>query len=276
MPYRLARGLLLAFIVAAAFTASYRNTHAADPTIISVSPASATATVGDDVALDITVSNVAEQPGIGGYVIALTWDPTVLSLTSITDAGWVTGGQIIVVCTTPTIDNVAGTAEADCTPVVGFGNGVSTAGSHVLAHATFHAKASGQTSIELAGSSLLNPSNVAIVSTIANGSATIAAPAAATPTKAATATAQPTSTPTTASATNTPSSSATAELILRTPSTKPTQGTLSKVEVPPTGSGSPGGDGMTWWVPVLAAAAAVLLGGGGVAAFRRANRRTDE
>lgn len=282
MAHRLSRGLLLASIVAATFAMQGRGAYAADPSIISVEPPAASANVGDDIPLDINAANIAESPGLGGYLLVLRWDPAVLTLTSITDSGWVTSGDAVVVCTTPTIDNGAGMAEADCTPVLSFGAGVSTSGPQALAHAVFEAKAAGTTAIDLTGSSLLNTSNVAITSTLTNGSVTVGAPSPATPTHTpspgATSTAQPTRTPTPEQPANTPESRATPEPASTTLSTKPAQETLSKVEVPRTGSGTPASaerSGTAWWIPVLTAAGAALLGTGGLAAFRWARRRTD-
>lgn len=255
--------------------------RAADPAVMSVTPATATASVGDDIALDVNAANIAASPGLGGYLIVLTWDPAVLTLTSITDAGWVTGGQVVVVCSTPTIDNGAGTAEADCTPILSFGAGVSTSAPHALAHAVFHAKAAGTTGIDLTSSNLLNPSSVAMTSTLTGGSVTVVAPTStpvSTPSPGATSTAQPTRTPTTAPPTGTAVSQPTPQAITPTPSTKPTQETLSKVEVPRTGSGTPASaerSGTAWWIPGLTAAGVALLAMGGVAAFRWARRRTD-
>jgi hypothetical protein len=172
----LARGLPLVLVIVLAVAAGHRPAHAAGPVTVSVSPATATAGVGTDVTLNINAANVL-QPGLGGYVILLKWDPAVLSMTSLVDGGWVTTGQILVLCTTPIINNTginAGTAELDCTPIFGFGTGVT--GSGVLAQAVFHAVAPGSTTIDVAGSSLLDPSNIVIQSTLANGSVTVPIP----------------------------------------------------------------------------------------------------
>jgi hypothetical protein len=186
---------------------------------------------------------------------------------------------VIVVCTTPIIDNAAGTAEIDCTPVVGFGAGVSTTAPQVLVEAVFEAKAPGASAVDLTGSVLVNPSNVALTSTLTGGSVTVAAPTAtATPSPDATSTPQPTNTPTMAQPTTTAVVPATPEQTSAAPSTKPAGETLSKVEVPRTGFGTPTGaknSGFAWWTPALTAAGAALLGIGGFTAFRRANRRRD-
>lgn len=284
MSHRLSRTLLAAAVLISAFTVTQRAASGDDPTTVSVSPAIASVTVGDDVALDINAANVPAQPGIGGYLLTLTWDPVVLSLTSFADAGWVPGGQIIVICTTPTIDNVAGTASADCTPVFGFGGGVSTSAPRALAHAVFRAVAPGSTAIDLTGSNLLNTSNIAIASTLTGGHATVSAAAAATntplpaststPISGTTSTAHPSSTAAPVQGTDTPAAASASTRSTSTGnaqalSTKPAPGTLSSVEVPPAGSGTgDGGGGTPWRIPILAALGALLLGVAGFTAFR--------
>ncbi len=169
--------VLTAATLAAALATTHRVARAADPVTIAVSPATANATVGDDVALDITAANVPVFPGLGGYLILLEWNPAVLTLTSLTDSGWVTSGQIVVICTTPAIDNVAGNASADCTPVFGVPPGVSTSAPRALAQAVFHPAGPGSTAINLTGSNLLDPSNVVITSTLTGGSVTVSSQA---------------------------------------------------------------------------------------------------
>ena len=136
----------------------------------------------------------------------------------------------------------------------------------------------------------LNPSNDDINTTLTGGSVTVVAPAVAasatdTPIPQATATAasDATSTPqpssTTAAAASATASQPTPPPAVATPSTKPTQQTLSKVEVPRTGSGAPAGadnSGIAWWIPALTAVGAALLGLGGFTALRWAHRRTDK
>ncbi len=170
--WRLSRGLLLLFVIVATLTTSQRPAEATGLPNVSVAPATATAGIGADIALDVDASNVS-LPGLGGYVIVLQWNPAVLTLTSLIDSGWVPSGQVIVICTTPIIDNTNGTAELDCTPLFGYGDGVTTSGPQALAHAVFQAKASGTSTIDLTGSSLVDPSSIEIASTLTNGSVTV-------------------------------------------------------------------------------------------------------
>ena len=88
---------------------------------LAFSPAAATVAVGSDVNVDITVGGVDAEPGLGGYDIALSFDPAVVHLTSLVDAGLVTQGQNIVICNPASIDNAAGTATASCGTLPIFG-----------------------------------------------------------------------------------------------------------------------------------------------------------
>lgn len=168
--YRLSRALFFASVIMIALAASGRGAHAAGPTMF-VSPASASAGVGNDIALDLDAANIPSSPGLGGYVIALQWNPAILTLTSLADAGWVTSGQVVVACTTPAIDNTNGRAELDCTPLFALGAGVSPSGT--LAHAVFHTMALGGTVIDITGSSLVDASGNTISSTPTNGSVSV-------------------------------------------------------------------------------------------------------
>jgi hypothetical protein len=174
--HRPARGLLLLLVIVIVLVAGRRPALAAGPVTVSVSPATAAAMVGADFTLDIDAANVS-PPGLGGYVIVVQWNPAILTLRSLSDSGWVTSGQVFVLCTTPTINNTAGYAELDCTPIFGFGSGVTTSAPHALAYAVFHANAPGTTAIDLTGSELLDPVSATIpVSTFTNGSATVFVP----------------------------------------------------------------------------------------------------
>lgn len=169
------RSLLLVRLIAGLFlvitAGALREARAVGPAT-SVSPASTRVGVGSDVTLDIDAAGIG-SPGIGGYVVTLSWDPSIASLTSLTDAGWVTGGLLIVFCSTATIDNTLGIASLDCTPLPLFGEpGVTTTAPHVMAQAVFHGESSGFTAITLDGpnTTLLDNVGDPLASTISNGS----------------------------------------------------------------------------------------------------------
>jgi len=80
---------------------------------LAFAPSSSTANVGATILLDVTVANVAASPGLGGYDISLTFNPAVVRLETLTDAGLLTGGSNIVICVPAQIDNVAGKRSRD-------------------------------------------------------------------------------------------------------------------------------------------------------------------
>lgn len=286
MAHPLSRALLLAVTLTAVLAMTHRAARAAGPAVVAISPASASATVGDDIAIDITVTNVPEQPGLAGYDVTVTWDPAVLDLVSITDSGWLTSGQNLVFPTAAQVPNIGTRAAAKAACSLFFAvQGFSTTAPRALVHAVFRAKAPGTTTISLAEgdppSSLVNPSGGDIAATLTGGTVTVSALAVAAatdiPAPPATSTPKPSSTPA-VQATDTPAATASptrpAESPV-TPSTKPAQATLSRVEVPPTGTGA-GDKGTAWWIPGLSAAGAALLGTGALIVFRWTRRRTTQ
>src|SRR5437868_9539760 len=141
---------------------------------LAFSPPSATIAVGSDVNVDISVADVDAQPGLGGYDIALSFDPAVVHLTSLVDSGLVTQGQNIVICNPASIDNAAGTARASCgtLPIFGF-PGVAVAAAAPLMHAVVSAQAAGSTTLSLAGSVLEDPAGESVTATLVAGSITV-------------------------------------------------------------------------------------------------------
>jgi hypothetical protein len=140
------------------------------------SPASATVAAGGTVNVDITISNVTN---LGGYDLYLQFDPAVVHLTSLVDAGFVTNNPTnVVVCNNPaTIDNTAGTATDSC-DTAAFpppGPGVSTTTPVALMHASFTGVSSGTSSLTLNGTDLLDPSGIQLAPapTLGTGSITV-------------------------------------------------------------------------------------------------------
>jgi len=281
MASRTALALPIAAILIGALASGRVPAAGAATASISVSPASVSFAAGADISLDYTVANVASSPGIGGYLIAVKFDPAVLEMTGMTDSGWVPSGENIVFCGASEIDNDAGTAVQYCSPVPLFGApGVATDAPRAIARSSFHAKGAGTSTIDIAGSYLHSPSDTDIASTLENGSVTVTAAGTAagptsTPRPAATRTAAP---PTaTASAAPTPAGASTPEAGAAAgaqldggSSTKPGGGTLSNVEAPRTGSGEAPAEeasGATWWIPALVAAGLALLACGGAVAL---------
>src|SRR5437868_1784629 len=141
---------------------------------LAFSPPSATIAVGSEVNVDISVADVDAQPGLGGYDIALSFDPAVVHLTSLVDSGLVTQGQNIVICNPASIDNAAGTATASCGTLPLFGTPGAAAGAPApLLHAVFSGQSPGTTALRLDGSVLEDPVGGSLAVNVAPGSITV-------------------------------------------------------------------------------------------------------
>jgi hypothetical protein len=235
------RGALLAAVVMLVMLAVRVGVSAAADAIVAFSPSSATGTVGSSIAVDVTVANVAADPGLANYDLTLRFDPTVVRLDSFQDSGFVTNGQNgqnVVICVTGAIDNTGGAVEAQCQaiPLPG-GPGASTTSAAVLLHASFTGLTSGTSPLTISGT-LAGPTGTAIPVSFADGAIHVtAATAGPSPTVAATAT--PTASP---AASPSPSATPT-EATVATPALTrvPTAtATVSPVKAPLTGDGGGG------------------------------------
>ena len=211
---------------------------------VSFSPESTSTTVGSTVAVDVNVANINPDPGLAAYDLILTFDPAVVRLDSLSDSGFVTGSENLVICVTGRIDNTGGSVNANCTAIPLFGApGVSTMDAVALLHASFTTLAAGTSTLTLSGS-LSGPDGAPIAATIGSGSIEITAAVSA-PTAAALA-------PTAAVA---------------------TQATAETVAFPVAGTRLPD-EASAWpvWGLMLAAASLSLLGAGLFLAIRGRHR----
>ena len=214
--------------------------------------------------LDITVANVDAAPGLGGYSVTVAFNPAVVHITSLQDAGFVTSGQNIVICSPGALDNVAGKATAGCTAIPLFGApGVSTASPVALLHAAFSAVAPGTSPVSLAGSTLSAPDGSTLASATVDGSLTVTGAdttptptsrsASPTPARTATATAGAAATPS-PQATGPPAGTATASEAERA------AGTVLAGALKPPATGTGGGASVRWpFVALLGLAGAGML-----------------
>ncbi len=167
-----------AFLVAAMFAlvaGGGSPVAQADSAQLAFSPSSSSVAVGGNFAVDITVANVSN---LGGYDVQLQFNPAIVHVASLTDAGFVTGGGNIVVCNPATIDNSAGTATDACSTVPIFGTpgpGVSTIAPKALLHASFTGVTAGTSPLTLTGSTLEDPFGAPIAAAPGTGSITVTA-----------------------------------------------------------------------------------------------------
>ncbi len=263
----LSAGLVLFLLVSGAGAQ-----HAAQ---LAFSPPTATVPIGTSLPVDITVASIPADPGLGGYALALTFNPAVVRLDSLTDSGFVTSGQNIVICTPATIDNTAGKATASCTAIPLFGQpGVSTTAPVALMHGAFTALAPGTSALSLAGTTLQAPSGADLAVSLSDGAIQVTAPASPAPATATTiAASTPTpglsATPTTAPATATIAAPTPTAAVIA-PAASPTS--AGGLGLPQAGSpGGSGGSGRTGLFVLLGAAAALatLALSGGLLLWRR-------
>jgi len=143
---------------------------AATSTQVGFSPSPAAVPVGAGANVDITVAKVSN---LGGYDVFVQFNPAIVRMTGLVDAGFVTGGGNIVACNPATIDNVAGTATTSCATISPFGTpgpGVATAGSTALLRASFEGVGGGVSPLTLTGTQLQNPSGSPIPATLNSSS----------------------------------------------------------------------------------------------------------
>jgi hypothetical protein len=182
MLHHLSRTLVpgIALLLAVATPAPFAT--AGSTVAVDVAPTPVVVQPGDVFSVEYRAASVPANPGIGGYVLSVQWNPAMLEMTSFTDSGWVTGGNNIVICGAPIIDNSLGQGVLFCATVpLIFGPGVSTSAPRALASSSFRALAPGITVLDLTGSTLEGPAREPIPATLTNGSATVEAPATSTP-----------------------------------------------------------------------------------------------
>ncbi len=243
---------------------------------LAFSPPAATIPIGSSLPVDITVANIPADPGLGGYSLALAFNPAVVRLDSLTDSGFVTSGQNIVICTGATIDNAAGTATLSCTAIPLFGQpGMSTTAPVALLHETFTALAPGTSALSLAGTTLQAPAGADLAAALSDGSIQVtaaASPAPATATTVAASTATP-------GVSATPTAPATATVAAATPTTAvttpaasptPSRGSLG---LPQAGSEAGGGSSRTGLLALLGVAAMLAALGLSAGVLLRRRRR---
>jgi len=142
---------------------------------ISLSLQSTTAAVGETVSIDVMVSNVSPDPGLAAYDLILTFDPGVVWLDSLSDSGFITSGENLVICVTGEIDNSGGRVNATCEAIPLFGApGVSTTDAVALLHASFTALAAGTSPLTLSGT-LSGPEGTPIATTFEGGTLAVTA-----------------------------------------------------------------------------------------------------
>lgn len=148
---------------------------------LALNPPASNVGTGGTINVDVTVASVTD---LGGYDLALQFNPALVHLVSLTDSGFVTtppSGNLVT-CVAATINNSTGTATKTCltllsatlgTPVPG--TGVSAVGATALLHAQFSGVAAGVAWLTLSGTTLQGPTGTNIPVTLGTASITVTA-----------------------------------------------------------------------------------------------------
>ncbi len=160
----IAATLLIIITLAAAFMLS-RNTPTA---AVRVVPEHAQALVGQEISVNITVSDVKD---LFGWEIKLKWNTTVLEARDISEGEFLKASNTTFFY--PQLNNTAGYAVAVCTFVNDI-QGVD--GTGVLATLTFRVRASGSCYLDLYETMLLDSGEKRITHTVVEGKLTGTSP----------------------------------------------------------------------------------------------------
>jgi hypothetical protein len=242
---------------------------------VSFSPQSVNASVGATVAVDVTVANVNPDPGLAAYDLTLQFDPGVVRLDDLSDSGFITSGENVVICVPGQIDNAGGSANATCTAIPLFGApGVSTTEAVPLLHASFTTLAVGTSALTLSGS-LSGPKGTAIAASFGGGTIRVtASQPASSPTTVVAASATPStvaSPAVTATASSTPRAVATPIASPRTRAAPAAPTKTPQASAPSNGGGH--GTSVRTLIALLTAGAVAIGVTGSILIGRRLRRR---
>ena len=184
----MARVLLsLAFLTLAAVPlARLGDVMAQESAILSIDPPAQTVGIDDGpFEVRVMVDNVTVPEGLGGYTVALSYDPEVIRALTIEDSGLLETTGNASVCPADAIDNDAGRLATICFTIPVLSEpGPQVSEPQVLTRITFEPVGEGTSELSLGDSSLVDPQgNGILVASIAGQVSVRAAPDAdATPT----------------------------------------------------------------------------------------------
>jgi hypothetical protein len=179
-PVLLALALLLA--VAGAAEAQEEPSLFVDPASRTIEPEAGAFEVR------ILVDDLTADLGLGGYTLAVRYDPGVVNALAVADSGFVASAGSPTTCPESRIDNEAGRLEFFCfTSQISSGPGAQTSEPQLLASITFEPSGEGLTLLDISQSSLIDAQGVDLAIGIASGEVTVGfrSPAQAMPTPGA-------------------------------------------------------------------------------------------
>jgi hypothetical protein len=166
---------LLALVLVAEIASPLSVGQAQETPAIAVAPAQLTVSLtGGAFDIDITVEGVTTPDGLGGYTLALAYDPDVLRAVSVTDSGLVGSTGNSALCPASTIDNDAGRLAHFCFTLALFEEpGPQVGAPKTLATVRFEPVAAGMTALDISESSISDPQGNALAATTSNGSVAV-------------------------------------------------------------------------------------------------------
>ena len=137
------------------------------------------ALTGGNFEVRLMVDGVTNEEGLGGYTLAMAYDPSVVHGVSITDSGFVESTENPVTCPASAIDNDKGQLAHFCftIPIIPL-PGPLASEPQVLATVTFEPVGEGTTVLDISESSINDPQGNALAAATANGHVTVGETAA--------------------------------------------------------------------------------------------------
>ena len=119
--------------------------------IVSIQPAVKSVSVNDTFSVDVAIADVAD---LYGFQFELSFSPTVLAVTNITEGAFLSSGGEATFFIPGDIDNNAGTISLTADTLIGAISGVT--GDGILASVSFQARGAGNSAIVLSNIKLLD------------------------------------------------------------------------------------------------------------------------
>ena len=141
-----------------------------------VQPPTQTVGVGETFEMDLMVANVTTPDGLGGYTLAVAYDPDVIHALAITDSGFVRSGGGQVICPSSGIDNDAGNLAHLCFTIPLIPEpGLTASDPEALVRVTFEAVGEGRSDLDIGETSIIDPHGNLLAVSRTNGEVVVQA-----------------------------------------------------------------------------------------------------
>ena len=125
----------------------------------------------------VMVDDVTTPDGLGGYTLAMHFDPAIVKARTITDSGFVASTENPVICPASGIDNDEGLLAHLCftLPILP-GPGPQASDPQALARISFEPLAAGTTTLDISETTIIDPAGNTLEATTRNGEVTVLGP----------------------------------------------------------------------------------------------------